>query len=281
MARNPVTVALPPFSGVTRRIILTLVAVFFLVLVLSLAPTLAALVVDQSMLHPDKALGLEVWQFITYPFINTGLLSMLLACLSLWFFAAALEDERGGLWLGEFFFSSTVGGGLLACVLSRTVLARVPELGPGSRASGAWGAVLAILLAYAWFHPDEELRFNFLFRVKAKYLAAIYLLVYLAMTLTGGGRFDALVVVCAAAAGFVYLRFAPRRGLRFAASEGWFGWQNSYFRWKRRRAAKKFTVYMKKQGKDVSLDASGRYVSLDEERDRRARRDPNDRSWMN
>ena len=152
----------------------------------------------------------------------------------------------------------------------------MPDFGVGSVGGGLWPAVLAVMLAYARFHPDEEISFNFLFRIRMKFLVAIYLLVYLAMALTSGGRFESLLTLCAAASGFVYLRFAPRRGLRFAGSEGLYGLRNAYYRQKRQRAAKKFTVYMRKQGKDVNLDASGKYVSLEDER-----KDPADKRWMN
>jgi hypothetical protein len=46
--------------------------------------------------------------------------------------------------------------------------------------------------------------------------------------------------------GFLYIKFAPRRGFAFAGSETAFGLRNRYYRWKRRRAAKKFEVYMRK-----------------------------------
>jgi hypothetical protein len=85
-----------------------------------------------------------------------------------------------------------------------------------------------------------------------------------------------VVALCNALAGYVFLRFAPRRGLRVGVSERWFAMRNSYYRAKRRRAAKKFTVYMKKQGRDVSLDEDGRYVDPDGKP-----RDLNDRNWMN
>ena len=73
--------------------------------------------------------------------------------------------------------------------------------------------------------------------------------------------------------------------LAAGAETGVCGWEfrsdglrlrNAYYRAKRRRAAKKFTVYMRKQGKDVSLDEDGRYVDPDGKP-----RDPNDKRWMN
>jgi hypothetical protein len=112
--------------------------------------------------------------------------------------------------------------------------------------------------------------------MKAKYLVAIFVLFYLAVALFSHDPFSAVAALCVALCGFLFLRFAPRRGLQYATSEGWFGIRNAYYRAKRRRAAKKFTVYMRKQGKDVNLDSSGRYIGLDDER-----KDPNDKRWMN
>ena len=46
--------------------------------------------------------------------------------------------------------------------------------------------------------------------------------------------------------GYIWLKFIPRRGFGYAASERAFGLRNSYYRWKRKRAARKFEVYMRK-----------------------------------
>jgi membrane associated rhomboid family serine protease len=274
-SNGPVMLALPPFRGMTRRLILIALSVFFGSIVLGLiAPKALVLVLGYLALTPALALPRELWQLATYSFMPMSLLSTLFALLSLWFFGSALEDEQGSRWLLEYFIVASVGGGLLASLLALT---RVLQLDPANSTAGLWPAVMAILLAFARFHPEQELRFNFILTLKAKYLAAIYLLIYLASTLLGGDRLGALTAVCAALCGFLYLRFAPRKGVQFAASEGWFGLRNAFYRAKRRRAAKKFTVYMKKQGKDVSLDAAGRYIDPLEER----KGDPNDHKWMN
>ncbi len=276
-SNGPVMVALPPFRGVTRLIILAAIVTFLGLAVLAIVlPSPANALVAHLILTPVMAVRGQLWQFFTYAFMPSGLLGTLFALLSLWFFGSVLEDEQGSRWLTEYFLASAVGGAFVASLLSYAIGAHAPELSAANSTAGLWPAVLAILLAYARFHAEEPLRFNFILTLKAKYLAAIYLLIYLAMALVGGDRFGALVAVCAAACGFAYLRFAPRRGLGFATSEGWFGLQNAFYKAKRRRAAKKFTVYMKKQGKDVSIDSDGRYV------DPNGRpRDPNDRRWMN
>jgi hypothetical protein len=46
--------------------------------------------------------------------------------------------------------------------------------------------------------------------------------------------------------GYIFLKFVPRRGFGYATSERMYGIRNAYYRWKRRRAARKFEVYMRK-----------------------------------
>ena len=277
-SNGPTMLALPPFRGFTRKLILAALAAFFGVLVLGLVSPQAALTtLGWTDLQP-RLLFPQVWRLVTYSFAPSDLLSTLFSLLSIWFFGSALEDERGSNWLAEFFFSSTIGGGLLASLLVLAVGRHVAGFDPefGIAAFSMWPAVMAVMVAYAVFFAEQEILLMFVLRVKAKYVAAIYLLFYLALALRSGDRFGALTVLCVAAAGYMYLRLAPRQGLRFAGSETWFGWRNAYYRAKRRRAAKKFTVYMRKQGKDTNIDPSGRYVDPGGEP-----RDPNDKRWMN
>jgi hypothetical protein len=60
--------------------------------------------------------------------------------------------------------------------------------------------------------------------------------------------------------GFLYVKFVTRRGLMFGASERYFGLRNGYYRWKRRRAARKFEVYMRKHDRTVTFDEHGNYI---------------------
>jgi hypothetical protein len=39
--------------------------------------------------------------------------------------------------------------------------------------------------------------------------------------------------------------------------------RNSYYKWKRRRAARKFQVYMRRHGRDVYFDEHGNYRDPD------------------
>ena len=274
-SNGPVLLALPAFRGLTRRLILITLIVFAGLFVLGfISPGLTGTIMNLNMLHPDQATRL-IWQFVTWPFITRSLLGLLFSLLSLWFFGSALEDERGTRWFGELFFTATIGGAILATLISLTLGRYLYIINAADKStSGLWPIVLTLLLVYARIHPEETMRFNFIFRARAKYLAAISFIVYIVYDVIIIQRFDALTTICVALTAWLFMQFAPVRGLRFAASEGWYSIRNSYYRAKRRRAAKKFTVYMRKQGKDVSIDASGRYIGLDDD-------DPSDRNRMN
>jgi membrane associated rhomboid family serine protease len=278
-SNGPITLSLPAFRGVTRKIILITLVAFFIDSIMGMfLHEIEAFIANALMLHPDQALHGLLWQFVTYPFLGQGLLSVAFALISVWFFASTLEDDRGSRWFNEFFLTTTIGGGLLASLLAVAIGSHVPGLDVAThiRANGLYPFVLALVVAFAMFHAEEEINFNFIFKIKAKYLAAIYVLFYLGATLVGGDRFGTLTALCNALAGYAFIRLAAKRGLRATVSERWYGLRNAYLRAKRRRAAKKFTVYMKKQGKEVSLDSEGRYVDPSGKP-----RDPNDRNWMN
>jgi len=63
-----------------------------------------------------------------------------------------------------------------------------------------------------------------------------------------------------ALAGLLFVHLAPRRGPSFVLSESWYGMRNRYYRWKRRRAARKFEVYMRSQGQTVRFDGNGKRI---------------------
>ena len=98
--------------------------------------------------------------------------------------------------------------------------------------------------------------------IKARYLVAIYALVTVAM-LFGQQRMYAFAQLGGALAGLLYIRVAPRRGLSFTFSEKWYALRNRYYRWKRRRAARKFEVYMRSQGRTTHFDGNGRPIDDD------------------
>jgi membrane associated rhomboid family serine protease len=264
----------PRFAGFTKRLVLANLVVFFALLILSAVnPATGTTISLLLSLIPSAVAHGYVWQLVTYSFVHHGILEILFNLLSLWFIGSYLEEAKGSRWVTEIYFLSVIGGALIATALS---FAHIPRLAPNSLAFGAQAGIFGMLAAFAVLFGEQQF---FLFPlpigIKAKYLVLIYLLVAIA-TLFGGGSILPIVVYLAGGLlGFVYARRSGRRGLSYAASEQVYGLRNSYYRWKRRRAARKFEVYMRKHNREVRFDQEGRYIDPDEGKD------PRDRKWMN
>jgi membrane associated rhomboid family serine protease len=264
----------PPFAGIVRKIVLANVAIFFGMLLLRwVSPGAYSLLLIHLLLEPFAVARGEVWQLLTYSFLNTGILDILFGMLTLWFTGSLLESAFGSQWVAELYFTSIVGGALVASALSFT---HIFGLRPDAAATDAWAGIFGLLIAIAMRFGEQEFLLWFVLRIKAKYMVAIYILIATAILLKGGNAFSAMLQLSGAFCGFLYVLCAPRRGLAFGASEWYFNLRNEYFRWKRRRAARKFEVYMGKQGRKVHFDKDGRYIDPDQ-----LKKNPNDKTWMN
>ena len=222
-----------------------------------------------------------VWQLVSYAFLNSGILNTAFALLTLWFTGSMLEDSRGPRWFIELFYLSTMGGATLATLLVSLPYftgGKVSFLGisPISASAGLSAPLFGVLVAFAVLFGDVEFLLFFLLRIKAKYMVSLGALLYVATLLREKDSFSALLALCCGLMGFLYTRLARRTGLAAVATERYFGARNDYIRWKRRRAARKFEVYMRKQDRVVKFDKDGRYIAPEDEE-----RNPNDRKWMN
>ena len=269
------------FRGFTRTLVVWNVGIYFAFLLLHLAvPEAAARLTMLFSLTPALVAHGQVWQLVTYCFLHGGLLGTALELLSLWFLGAFLEANHGSRWVAELYFVAVVGAGLSAVALAYATAASGGLYTAGL--VGSFGGIFGLLIAFAVVYGDLQFTlFPLPMQMKAKYLVAIYMLFALAQ-LFGENRVYALAQLGGALAGYLYIKGAPRRGFTAATGQRYIDLRNDYYRWKRRNAAKKFEVYMRKQNRDVSFDSEGRYVDPDAHRSpSKSKRDPNDRSWMN
>ncbi|MCU1313174.1 MAG: rhomboid family intrarane serine protease [Acidobacteriaceae bacterium] len=262
---RPLTLSFPPFAGMTKNLILVNLAVFAASLLSHLVHPLAV-IPALLMLTPNAVVhALFVWQPLTFGFVpDLSLLSVLFSMLSLWFMGFYLEDLRGSRFLLETYLISTLLGGVLATGLSFTGFL---HMSPGSTITGANAALFGLLACFAVLYGDQQFYMLPLpFGIKAKYLAIILMLIAFVMLIGGGNALAEVAYLGGGLGGYLYAKFAPRRGYGFAASESFYSVRNGYYRWKRARAARKFQVYMGKQGREVHFDKEGRYVDPDDRR---------------
>jgi membrane associated rhomboid family serine protease len=258
----------PPFSGLIRRLVLANVAVFLALVLLGIgAPKAASSLADHLALTPYAVLHGQVWQIVTYSFLHAGILDILFAMLSLWFIGSYLESALGAGWTAELYFLSVAGAALTAIAVSYT---GILHLTPRMAIAGSSGGIFGAFVAFAVLFGDQEMMlFPLPFRIRAKYLVAIYILLSIAFMLRGS--LESIASLGGAGCGYLFAKFAPRRGFLNGTGEWYFGLRNAYYRSKRRRAARKFEVYMGKQGREVHFDKDGKYIDPDK----------NDNKWVN
>jgi membrane associated rhomboid family serine protease len=252
----------PDFRGATRLLILANLAAFFGLLLAELVfPKTGGGLVAALSFQPDLFLHGAIWQPFTYSFIHLGLLGTLFELLSLWFLAGFLENLHTSSWIVGLFASSVLGTAVAAIAIyavSGTLglpLLEIPLY-------GCFGGIFGLLVTIGTLYGNMEFLLFFTIGIKAKYLAVLYGLISIAM-LFGQQRMYAFAQLGGALAGLLFIRLAPRRGVSFAFSEQWYGLRNRYYRWKRRRAARKFEVYMRSQGRTVRFDGQGHQIDED------------------
>jgi membrane associated rhomboid family serine protease len=256
---NNMMLSFPPFTWAVKWLIIVNVAIYFLLLIGALvAPGFVSTFNTLFALVPALVAHGYIWQIFTYAFLHAGLWHVLINMLMLWMFGAQLEIDIGHKQFLEFYFFCVLGAALTTIVMAFTgVLGLSPFVGT----IGASGGVYGVLLAFGMLYGDREIfMFPLPFTIKAKYMVAILVLIVLATTFQPGpGGIANMAHLGGLFFAYLYLKFLPRRGLMYGFSERYFGARNSYYRWKRRRAARKFEVYMRKHDSKQFFDEYGNF----------------------
>ncbi len=254
----------PEFRGATRTLVFSNLAAYFALAVAQLAFHDTALEYrDALSFVPMAFVHGWLWQPFTYSFIHIGIIGTLFELLSLWFLAGFLEQMHSSTWINGLYAVSVLGTAAAATAIYLCSAPLGYALVPIAL-FGCFGGIFGLLAAIGTLYGDTEFLLFFTIGIKARYMVVIYALISIAM-LFGQERMYAFAQLGGALAGWLYVRMAPRRGISFLLSERWYGLRNSYYRWKRRRAARKFEVYMKSQGRTVRFDGNGRQLDDDQD----------------
>lgn len=259
----------PSFRGATRLLVLVNLATFFILIVLQSASVDAFLWIrDHAALWPQLVLHGWIWQPLTYSFVQLGISATLFGLLSIWFLAGFLENLHASDWVLGLYGTSvifTAIAGILIYAGSLFLGYSLPQI----PLYGSFGGVFGMLVVIGVLYGDTEfMLFPLPISIKAKYIAIIYGLVAVAYFFTSS-RMYAFAQLGGALGGWLFTRIGSKRGVSFVLSERWYGMRNAFYRWKRRRAAKKFEVYMKSQGRTVRFDGSGRQIDDDDPEDKK------------
>src|SRR5205085_4575365 len=205
-----------------------------------------------------------IWQLVSDAFLHGGVWHVLVNMFMLWMFGGQEEEDWGAKKFLEFYLFCVVGAGLTTIAVAYLPL---PGGGPGTITIGASGGIYGLLIAFGMLYGDREIfMFPLPFMMKAKYMVGIMIfLVVIATFQPSQGGVANFAHLGGLLFGFLYIKFVPSRGLLYAFTERYYGVRNDYYRAKRRRAAKKFEVYMRQHGEvPGKFDEFGNYIPPDE-----------------
>ena len=258
----------PPFAGWVKRIIIACTAILHsgARVARGVSASTSSWVAEWFALIPVFVMKGEIWQLVTYSLLHASFSHLFFNMLTLWFIGAYLERDWGPRRFIECYTFCVVGAALVTIAVSYThFLGMDPQGGHGRRIR-------------RHFRTADGLRHS-LCRT-GNVLVPTAVLGSRRNTWWGSGSIVAIVAVLDPKQGgvavfahlgglffgFLWVKFMPKRGLSYAASERYFSVRNSYYRWKRRRAAKKFEVYMRDHDRKVSFDEHGNYIPPDDDK---------------
>jgi membrane associated rhomboid family serine protease len=260
-----ISLSFPPFTPWVKRIIFACAGVYLLQVILeATSPNSYAYLMQYFGLSGAGVTHGMVWQLVTYSFLHGGRWHILLNMLTLWMFGSQEEEDWGSRRFLEFYFFCVIGAALVTVAVSFTGWGMTPL----TTTIGASGGIYGLLIAFGMLYGDRELfMFPIPFMIKAKYLVGILIFIVLISTFQPSqGGIANFAHLGGLFFGFLYLKLLPRRGLSYATSERYFSLRNAYYRWKRRRAAKKFEVYMRQHDRQVQFDEHGNYIPPEDDK---------------
>ena len=259
---NTMSLSFPPFTKAVKWLLIINGLIFLLdALGERIFPGLGRVIVVWFSLIPALVAHGYIWQLVTYSFLHNGLWHLIGNMLMLWMFGSQFEMDWGTFRFLEFYFFCVIGAALSTIAIAYAGLLGLTPLIP---TVGASGGIYGILLAFGVLYANREIMlFPIPFMIKAKYFVIGLIFITLYLSVSGSAGVAYVAHLGGLLFGFIFIKFMPRHGVVGAASERYFGVRNAYYRWKRRRAARKFEVYMRKHDRKEYFDEYGNFRDPD------------------
>jgi membrane associated rhomboid family serine protease len=266
---SPMMLSFPPFTRAVIWLLALNSGVFILLLLLGLVLSRGEMlwIIETFGLLPTAAVHGYVWQMVTYSVLHREFWHWFGNMLALWMFGASIETSWGPRRFLELFSFGVVGAAITTIVLSYGHILGSPD----RPTIGASGGVVAILMAYGMvFGENEIMLFPIPILIKAKYFVAILVVITVIFAISGGSDVAYVAHLGGLFFGYIYVKWVyalSRSRPAMGFSERYFGLRNAYHRWRRRRAARKFEVYMRKEHhRTVNFDEHGNYIPPDDDK---------------
>lgn len=247
MRDTTVQFSLPPFRGTVRYLILLTLGVWITIILLwALDQPVALRLLQIGGLDPARVLHGWVWQLVTFPFVHLAPMHIILVLIGVYFIGSAVQERTGPRAFAELYIFSSILAGAAGVLLSLT-----GRIGLGG-ALGAGASMNAVLMVFYLLHRGSSiLMIPLPFRIPVEWVVIAVGGIEAAYFILSGFSLFYLVQLLGLGTGYLWYRFMWRRAsVSGAISNRVSGIRNSYYRWKRERAKKKFQVYMRKHNED-------------------------------
>jgi membrane associated rhomboid family serine protease len=161
-------------------------------------------ITDFGVCDKDRILRGEVWRLITPVFLHAGLWHLAFNMLVLYWAGSRMEERYGSREFLLFYLTAGVLGNVAY------VASQVAGITPPAVALGASGAVTAVFVLFACYHPHQTVLFMFIIPMPVWLLVILYVAFDALGFLSGRGGIGYAAHLGGAAFGFAYY---------------WFGWR--------------------------------------------------------
>lgn len=168
--------ALPPWTPVVKWLVIVNVAVFVVSIALKVAHVRVLggdlFYVLGNLDWRRTVLGGQVWRLVTYQYLHSGPMHILLNMLMLWFLGPLVATALGPRRFLAFYTFAGVVAGLL-------FLAMAPLVGQGGNQVliGASGSILGVVAAAAILHPQQRI-YLFFVPMTMRTMALVFVVFY-------------------------------------------------------------------------------------------------------
>ena len=280
--RSAVDFGFPPFTRAVKALVFICVGIWLVMFILARSGlgAISGTIDAYFALTPVLVAHGYVYQLVTYSFLHAGIGHVFFNMLSLWMFGSRLEQDWGRQRFLEFYFFCVIGGAVCTVAVS---YANILGMNPRVPTVGASGGIFGLLVAFGILYSKMRVYIYGIFPIEARWLAIIWVALAVYAAIASTGNINEIAHLGGALFGYIYLKAMPRQGLKFATSEGYYGILNRYQRWKRRRMAKKFEVFMRQHDRKQYFDEYGNFrPPTDAERRRDEENDKGSGSgWVN
>lgn len=266
---------LPRFTGALRTIILLTVGIWIAIILLwATQRSIASTILSIGQLDPQAVLHGFLWQLLTYAFIHVDPQHVLFALIGVYFIGGSVQERIGSRSFAELYLTSSILAGAAGVLLSLS-----GRFGTGTALGAGVAANALLMVFYLMSRGASIMLFPLPFQLPVLWVVVAIGGIEAGYFILSNFSLFYLVQLLGLGSGYVWYRLMWRRSIAGNLQDRVAAIRNSYYRWKRRRAAKKFQVYMSKHQHDPKqyFDEYGNYKPPDE----KDKKDRGSGGWVN